>query len=265
MIEKISFQDCKTQLLDKAGSAGARAYEEWRNRRGWEDVVTFVEGFTHQVLLTLQPTDLKKVMLHSEHALGDVQKEERIKEIEDFTCPFALQHVFHHYLETSGHVPTWQQFDKYVRDTAKHFWMDPMRDFCRTNYRIQTIRKNSPIGWESINRAIRWRLGKFYYSAVREIDLFVRLRNSGLKVYYHIFADVLLRVDLWRDNDLVCVYFRNKDFRDQDVGRKKAAAEFFNDEKSKFKIHHLDIERQGGGRFWIASEESVKKLINVLN
>ena len=262
---KISFDDCRAQLLDKSGKAGHGAYAEWRARANGRDVVRFVESFTHETLLRLTPADMKSVMSESDHALGDVRSEEQLRFIENFTCPFALQHIFHYFIESQRHVPTWQEFDLFVRKTAQEFWMEPMRSFLRSSCAAHQVKSNSPIGWEAVNRAIRWRLGKFYYSAMREIDLFVRVRSAGLDIKYHIFADVLLRVDFWRGMDLICVYFRNGNYRDGAEGRKKPTSSFFNDEAYPFKVHHVDIFRQGAGRFWLATEDSIEGLVNVLS
>ena len=263
----ISFQDCKSALLDKSGSAGNAAYEKWRARPDGKEVVQFVEGFTHAHLLTLTTASIRTVMSASSHALGDVEAEEQLSFIEDFTCPFALQHIFHGYIEQKRNVPTWEEFDQYIRDEAAPLWMNPLRVFlknCPTVKEFVKSYESKAVGWEQVNRAVQWRLGKFYYSAMRELDIFVRLREGGAAVSYHVFADVLLRVDFWLGANLVCVYFGNEKYQDGKQGRKKPTASFFNDPHHQFNIHHIDIEKQGFGRFWIASEDSVAKLVETL-
>ncbi|GMA16023.1 hypothetical protein E5F05_09250 [Deinococcus metallilatus] len=112
-----------------------------------------------------------------------------------------------------------------------------------------------------LGRAVQWRLGKFYYSAMRELDIQVRLREDhGLPLRYHLLADVLLRTDFWLGDDLVCVYFANPKYRDREVGRKPPAAAFLGQATPPFTIHHVGIERQGFGKFWIASDASIADL-----
>lgn len=266
MTMSISFQDCKSALLDKSGDAGHDAYDEWCARPDGKEVVEFVEGFTHSHLLTLTTASVREVMNTSGHALGDVDAKEQLQFIENFTCPFALQHIFHGYIERKQHVPTWEQFDEYVKDEVASMWMNPMRVFLKNCPTVKDFVRGHgrDIGWEKVKRAIQWRLGKFYYSAMRELDIFVRLREGGAPVSYHIFADVLLRVDFWIDTKLVCVYFSNSAYQDGKQGRKKPTASFFNDPNHQFNIHHINIERQGFGNFWIASEDSMTKLIDTL-
>ncbi|MBM85285.1 MAG: hypothetical protein CMM47_04610 [Rhodospirillaceae bacterium] len=56
---------------------------------------------------------------------------------------------------------------------------------------------------DRIEDAVRWRLGKFYYSAVREVDLLISINAAGIPLKYHLVADVLLRVDYWVDQNWV--------------------------------------------------------------
>lgn len=177
----ISFQDCKSELLDKSGRAGTAAYEKWKARPDGKEVARFVEGFTHAHLLTITTASLRVVMNASGHALGDIKTEEQLPFIENFTCPFALQHIFHGYIERKRSIPTWEEFDQYVRDEIAPLWMNPLRVFLKNCPTVKDFVKGhgSKAGWEKVNRAVQWRLGKFYYSAMRELDIFVRLREGG--------------------------------------------------------------------------------------
>lgn len=104
-------------------------------------------------------------------------------------------------------------------------------------------------------------MGKFYYSAVRELDVQVRLREEhGLPLRYHLLADLLLRTDYWLGDALVCVSFANPKYREQEAGCRPPAAVFLGLAAPPFTIHHIGIERQGFGNFWIASDESLVAL-----
>jgi hypothetical protein len=124
---EISFQQCKQELLDNANPHGQAAYAEWRQRAGYGPVIAFVEGFTHRQRFRLWSGMIRDVMKRSDHALGDVRKEEALKSIEDYTCPFAVQHMFHAYIEEKGTVPAWQEFDAYINTEAREKWLEPLR------------------------------------------------------------------------------------------------------------------------------------------
>jgi hypothetical protein len=251
---QVSFADCKRELLGRANANGRTVYNEWRRRPHWDEVVAFVEGFTHRHLFELTPDMLRAVMESSVHPLGDVQKEEAIKSIEDFTCPFALQHIFHGYVEETGTVPRWQEFDDFIHNGARSKWLEPLRGALASFPEVHEMvgKWGRDRTWEKVKRAIRWRLGKFYLSAIREIDLLTRLRELSVPLRYHLLADVLLRVDFWTENTLVCVYFENPTFRQ----RKRPTEHFF----TGVNILHQKIERQGFGRFWLASEAAIREM-----
>jgi len=247
----VGFKDCQSDLLERAGKPALAVYEQWRKRPGYEQVVSFVENFEHKALFEFTPTDMQNVMEETEHALGDVPKEHAIKEIEDFTCPFALQHIFHRYIENAGRIPTWQQFSRWMNNQAYPYWLEE----------IEPLKKSlQGYSEDRINDAVRWRLGKFYYSALRELDLLIWLRSRTLDVKYHLLADVLLRVDLWIEDLLVCVYFANKKYRAGNKGRKPPAESFFNEAAPPFKILDFPVERQGFGNIWLISEQSKAEL-----
>lgn len=121
---------------------------------------------------------------------------------------------------------------------------------------------------KAINRALYWRVGKFYYSAVREVELLCRLREEhNVSARYHIFADVLLRTDFWLGDIVICIYFANPKYRDgqdgQD-GRKPPAERFFAGAESPFDIYPIGAERQGYGNFWSIADSSVKRIAELM-
>ncbi|MGO9613052.1 MAG: hypothetical protein ACLPX5_08455 [Dissulfurispiraceae bacterium] len=266
-IESFSFNDCRRELLDNAGPVAQSAYVKWRQRPGGEEVVSFVEGFTHNYLFSLASEKIRSVISHSAHALGDIKKEEQIEFIEDFTCPFALEHIFHGYLEKNKQVPTWHDFNRYIQQDNPSYWLNPLRVFlqnCPTTKDFMS-RNGEEDARKKIKRAIQWRLGKFYLSAMREMELFARLRESNVPVRYHLLADVLLRVDFWAGKNLVCLYSSNPTYRDGTKGRKPSAEDFFNSSKLKFNFTHVTIPPQGYGKVWLATDEDVQRLQKFLS
>ena len=249
-----SFDDCRLELLSKANTRGQAAYQQWRKRDGYQEVVRFVEGFTHRFIYTLAPADMHDAVERTGHALGDVRKEEAIGAIQDFTCPFALHHMFHELLESKQAIPLWEDFNAYIQDQARDKWWAPLRQSVGSFPDIQELiaSHGREEAWRRVQRAVRWRIGNFYLSAMRELDLLIRLRHMGVPLRYHVLADVLLRVDFWTPDTLLCVYFENRRYRD----RKHETELFFSD----VPITHAKFERQGFGKVWLASDAAVSKL-----
>ncbi len=252
----VSFGDCYDELIEQGGPLARQEFDRWTSRPRYQEVVKFVREFKHKRLFELTPLDVCTALKETDHALGDVPAAHQIKEIEDFTCPFALQHLFHRFIERVGKAPTWQMFSRWMHKQARPYWLDqiePLKAELSTRY-----------SEERINDAIRWRLGKFYYSSMRELDLLVSLRAKGVFPRYHVLADVLLRVDFWVDRTLVCIYFPNTRFRGQGLGRKPPAAGFFVGSAREFRIVDFEVSRQGFGRTWLIDDPSKEALAKLL-
>ena len=254
---KVTFADCHRELVQAAGTGAKNAYEEWRTRPGYGAVVDFVEDFTHEQLFGITPDDVYRVCQETEHALGDVPKEHQIQRIQDFTCPFALQHLFHRAIERLGYVPTWQRFWRWMTQQARPYWLDAIEPLCRE---LRTEGLSS----ERVSDAIRWRVGNFYYSALREVDMLVSLHARGVKLKYHLLADVLLRVDCWIGQTLVCTYLPNPAYRSAAGGRKIPAVQLFDPKETPFRILDFPIEKKDFGKVWLMTERSKDRLAEEL-
>lgn len=250
----ITFADCFNHLMTHASSRGRHAYREWEQRPGYGEVVAFVKGFSHTYIYSVTSTEIADVIKLSDHALGDVQSHEAIELIENFTTPFAFQHLFHWYLEYHCKVPTWFEFrDWMVEGPAAPHWHLRLKEFLE--------REGGAFTRQQWSRAAKWRLGKVYMSNLRELDLMTRLREAGLTPQYHLLADVLLRVDFWHRNVLVCVYFSNPRYRSKAAGRKVRALDFFPASDKHFTVLDVEIQRQGFGNVWLAKESEISKLV----
>lgn len=252
----VSFADCYRDLVFHGGPSCRSTYREWEARPGYGEVVDFVKQFNHEHLFDITPERIDAIIATTEHALGDVAASEQIAEIEDFTCPFAFEHLFHRYIERTKRIPTWQQFWRWMARQARPYFLDrlePLRRQLRQSYTD-----------ERIDNAVRWRLGKFYYSALREVDLLAALHARGVPLKYHVLADVLLRVDYWMGQTLVCIYFPNQAYRSGHFGRKPKAGELFSGSRPRFEIVDFHVRRQGYGRFWRISGDSKEELANLL-
>jgi hypothetical protein len=254
---KVSFQDCCRDLL-RDGSGAASALQAWQLDPKFQQVVPFVTGFVHDYLFQIDPAAVESVIARSGHALGNVQSTEQLKVIEDFSTPFALHHLFHWCVENHRALPTWEEFaDWMTQGEAGPLWHQQL-----------VGRLGPPSGDEQRrkwSRAAKWRLGKFYLSAIREIDVLARLRHAGLELKYHLLADVLFRADFWSGNSLVCLYFPNTTYRaGSDKGRKPPAERFFEGAHPPFDIIHFPVHRQGFGKVWRADNSSIDALLQLI-
>lgn len=251
---KVSFADCISELVNKDSRKADNVYQHWLSRKDLQtEVIPFVQGFTHNKLYEFTRGDYEAAVQASAHALGNVRSGEQLPEVENFFTPFAFTHLFHDYVETNGVLPTWQDFATWVKGPRKSWYIDPI--FEHLAYRQQDTERRYAIG-----RAIHWRLGKFYYSAMREIELLIRLREEeGINLKYHLLADTLLRVDFWVENVLLCVFFSNPNYRTTgSLGRKTKAATIF--PTPDFILLDIEVERQGHGNFWRVSDSSVARI-----
>lgn len=133
-------------------------------------------------------------------------------------------------------------FSKEARDKC----LNPLRRGLASIPDVQSLiaQKGKKEAWYRVKRAIRWRLGKFYLSAIRELDLLTRLRELGVPLRYQLPEDVLLRLDFWTET------------RDRQV----PAERFF----PAIEVSHLKIERQRYGRPSLATDEAVRLLAEQL-
>jgi hypothetical protein len=254
----VGFDDCRRELLDRAGGQALREYRSWRERPGYGEVVEFVENFTHRYLFEITPDQAMSVVRRStgprDHALGDVASKEQMKEVENATVPFAFQHLFHRYIEEKRALPSWREFGAWLKGPAAQFWLKPLMK--KTGWRKADEGRRERLG-----RAYRWRAGKAYYSAFREVELLARLRTIyGLPIRYHVLADVLLGVDFWLGDILVCIYFPNEKYRSGGAGRKVHPSVRFAAADPPFDVMDIRVERQGYGKFWLVSDDSVERI-----
>ncbi|WP_342114573.1 hypothetical protein [Pseudoduganella sp. OTU4001] len=114
MRTQITFDNCCQDLLRPGATGATRALQAWRRNALYREVVPFVENFSHRFLYELGPESVRDVIMRSRHALGDVESVEQLAVIEDFHTPFALQHLFHWYVEANESLPTWTEFRDWI-------------------------------------------------------------------------------------------------------------------------------------------------------
>lgn len=258
---EVTLHDLQSDLIRPSGPEAERVYLAWRSRTrisGYEEVIPFVEGFTHRFLYEITEDLLEEVKRRSKHALGDLVREVvELEGMENFHAPFANQFLFHMYLEQQRRVPSWEEWWNWLKGEGSRFYIDVVK-------RERGYDALSQKAKDRMRDAVQWRLGKAYYSAFREIELLTRLRTRyGLPVKYHMLADVLFKVDFWLNQTLISIYFGNPKYREGTSGRKQHAEAILG--RAYFTFPEVTLTRQGHGRFWIVSNKDLEALVNALS
>ena len=244
--EIVDFAVLQRELLQPGGDLAARSYRAWLSKAAkdaaYKDVQEFVHMHTHSVLHRLTPADVARVAsdpdpsVRTGHAIGDIRnKEAGVIQTSDFSSPWAFQYLLHGLLETLGRVPRFEDFDAYLRGPARERYYD--RFTKKFGYE-----RRSAGEIESLERGFQYRVGNAYYSFLREVDLMTRLRaEHGLRIRYHVLADVQFRVDFWCGPVLVALWVRNPRYRDGSGGRKQSPDEHL--DLSAFHLLPIELDR----------------------
>lgn len=234
-------------IVEPGGPRAERTLADWMARPttmgpAYGPVQEFVLGMDHSVLHSLRVEDVEAATRWSSeeiagrHALGDIRKYEQIAEAEDFATPWTFNYIGQMWLQRNGRLPTWPEFDGFLRGEGLSLYYGPFRE----RFGFDAMR-NRPIELRRWERALRWRVGKGYYSFIREADLITRLRvEYGLAIRYHVLADALFRVDMWCGRVLIAVNVRNEVYKGSGEGRKKEPEAMF--DTSGFALLRLELE-----------------------
>ena len=258
-VMSVSFDDCLNELVRPGGPAVNAIYQRWLSHPARKEVHTFVQKFRHDYLFDVTQEEVRDVARRTCHALGTVKREENHSEVRDFDTPFAHQYLFHRYLESYRKVPTWQEFKEWMIGEGEPYYLRPFVE----KFGLDLANPRRPgtddrIYW----RALRWRLGIFYYSALRELDLFAALRERHkLPLRYHIFADVVLRSDFWCGDTVVCLYISNQFFRAADEGRKLHIDQVFRAGGSDLRLQEAELVAENRfGEVWFVRDAVANNL-----
>lgn len=194
-------------------------FKAWTADRRRAEVVPVVMSHRTKVLYRLTPEGVDRVCRGTEHALGEIRREEgeSVRQIVDWHPDFAFAHTFHVCMERIGDLPTYQQFREYALDDPDGWRMlgAPAKGIIRH----LVIREEFP--QSRVQAAMRWRVGNAYYSFLRETYTLVQLRQRGVDLRAHPLADALFRVDAWAGRRALSLRVGNRKFRQgMDEGRK---------------------------------------------
>ncbi|WP_433418755.1 hypothetical protein ACQP1V_03580 [Microtetraspora malaysiensis] len=231
----ITDADEVVQLFCRAPDA-RRRFRQWETSRRRRHVVEHVMAHKTRILYELTVDDITRALPRniSDHALDEIKgdKAKEIERIDKWNPDFAFTHVFHYALEAIGTFPRWGDIYRFFQEDerANVMLMEPAKREVEA-----TVRD----GWgrQEARAAMRWRVGNFYYSFLREAYAVVRLRAAGLDVRAHPLADALFRVDGWCGNKIISIYVRNPRFRDGYEGRKPQVERILEGGDPSFEFH----------------------------
>lgn len=255
---QVTFGEAYDEIARRSPRAAAWV-SSWRRR--YAPIVPAVEQFVHRTLFDVTSDDVIRTLKRGTHALGEIRKESELREVEDITMPAtAIQDLFHLFLETNGALPTWAEFSAFLHEPdQKKLLLDPWwRDLKPALQERGFRKKDEP----RIAEAIQWRLGRMYYSNMREIDMLARMRETyNLHLKYHVFADVRLRTDFWVGNANVSVFLSNRTYRGEGQSRKNKAAQFLADAAPAFVFLEVEFPNQRDfGNLYRISDEVMESL-----
>ncbi|RDV82970.1 hypothetical protein [Ammonifex thiophilus] len=245
---RVSFDDCVEELV-KNNPESEYKLKEWEKRYErlesprekvlQHKFISEVKRFTHEFLFRITASDVKKIGEETRHALGDLKSDtDPIQDVEDFYTPFAVEYFLHGLLEENKRLPTFQEFWGAMGGKYKKYYMDEL--FLKLGGKYDKI---------CLKRAIQWRLGKFYYSWLRELYVLALLReNHGLALKYHLFADLVLSIDAWYGKKVLCIRVPSKY-----ASRKSSPPHGFT-------IVEARIPRQGYGKPWLLDETELERI-----
>lgn len=219
---RVSYRDCTDQLIRT--EAAENDLRKWLNRsyvykaqgfpnlaRQQDEFRDRVKAFVHSRLFQIRTWEVMETLRRTKHALGELEKVADERELtEEAPWPFSFSYYLHTLLERKDEVPRWQDLWHAVwHGEFRPYFRDCMTEALRMA--AAKLHTSVDLTEEEMERSAQWRLGKYYYSAVREIYLYAALRERfDIHLRYHLFADVRLFVDGWTESGaLLCLRLRN--------------------------------------------------------
>jgi hypothetical protein len=161
----IDFESCCADLVARGGPGPRQTLEGWLANDRRTEVHKFVKGFQHKYLFEISRAEIHSAAIKTVHSLDDIKSEQNINRVKDFDTPFAFQYLFHQYLEECRSVPTWQDLRAWLKGEASARYLTPFQNEFGLDVNAQSRSLRDKRLWQ----ALRWRLGLFYYSALREL------------------------------------------------------------------------------------------------
>lgn len=211
----------------KAGNLD-ETLQSWRRRRKriapaeWNPVLRMFQQSRQTALYRIQPGDVYQIAKGPEedHALGLVKASEARKFENKFAAnvspAYAVVLLLHDLLEEMGRVPKWSDFERFLYDHQELC----LRYFLEAG-QIPPIPSLAELWSHPKMRAVRWRIGNFFYSFLKEIHIISSLRHThGLDVRYHPLLDAEWKADFVCGDVRGELFYSNATYKAATSGRK---------------------------------------------
>lgn len=262
-LDRLRFQDCYREMIAIDRRAVDEIHRKWVAARAKDGVVSLVKTIDHKTLYSMTVDQVEEACEKTTHALGQTSKRHLeanplFRDINDFNVPFAYLHGMHKMMEDLGRLPLWQDVMPFYEDNPKI-----LLGLYREHFKYEEANTETR---RFLDDAIAWRLGLAYYSFLREVDLFVRIREvHDIDLRYHLFADVTLSTDFWIDNCIISLYLNNSRFKTADgKGRKKRTSSIF---KNNDSLSFIDVDiskRTQRGCVWLVPDHEIARAAELI-
>lgn len=247
-------------FIGRKGKLGQAQLTRWENKRArmyprhWPTMRSEFESFTHRHLYHLTAMDIQAAAVRTEHSLGNLQDTVGEKDwgpgkgtTEDWSPPCPFFFIWHSLLERDGRIPLWQEAWRYLLRERLDLVAHPFAQHFGARE-----------GWlegGELRDGFQWRLGKSYYSFLRETEVLVKLRRlHGLDVLYHFLIDAEWAADAVGGQVLAAINVGNPKYSEGKAGRKRSCAEL----NPGFEVVKLQLKAENTfGKVWRASDEGI--------
>lgn len=258
LLEELSFRNCYSEVSNFDKKSVESVYNKWISRKGAEAAAKLVKKCNHKILYSLDSNDVEKCCSETVHALGKVSKRKLsrysiFQDINNYNASFAFMHIFHKIMEETGTIPRWQDVRSYCNDNPD-ILLNDYRDHFKYHESSDEIKR-------VLNDGLKWRMGCSYYSFLREVDFFVKMREHyNVDLRYHLFADVTLGIDFWVNDCIISLFIGNSEFRTASgQGRKRKSSLTINNDALRFIDVDLSCKNQRG-HVWLVGESEIERV-----
>jgi hypothetical protein len=213
----------------------------WRTGPGRQDVAGPILGHTTRQLYRLDQPGIEAAARDSGNPLAGIRDEDAIgvRRVQNWQPDFAFTHVMHFALEEMGEVPTFPAFIRYCWTNRRG--CETLGDPARA---VTAAARADGFSQVRARQAVRWRIGRAYYSFLREIYVITVLRSAGLDVRTHPLADALFEADAWIGRTVLSFYVRNGQVRDGSRSRKRRINDILSGAEPPFLFADLRLSTQ---------------------
>lgn len=206
------------------GSNVEKVISDWNRRRAsslkdrWPLIHSGMKSFVHRRLYTVTRLEIDEVLRNTDKPFGGTDGRDReFGFLRDATTPSPINLILHSLMERLGRLPTWQDFEAYLRQYPLVL-LTYIADF--TGVPLERFFGN----WLDfdIGRALRFRLATAYNSFIRELHFRASMaERHRVFLCHHFLLDAEFKIDFTFHDTAIELYLENETYKDvADIGSK---------------------------------------------